>query len=53
MSEDEIRKIVENNGFEKHAIDKMIETNNKISESITTDIELNQALFPKDRKSVV
>lgn len=46
MSEDEIRNTLEKNGFETNTINKMIETNNKISESITTDIELNQALFP-------
>lgn len=46
MSEDEIRQILENNGFEKPLINKLIETNNKIAGSIKTDIELNQTLFP-------
>ncbi len=46
MNEDEIRKILENNGFEKNMIEKMIATNNSIADSIMTDIELNQALFP-------
>jgi len=46
MNEDEIRKILENNWFEKNIITTMIETNNKIADSITTEIELNQALFP-------
>ncbi len=46
MTEDEIIKILENNGCEKDTISKMIETNNTIAESITTEIDLNQSLFP-------
>ncbi|MCX6824221.1 MAG: PHP domain-containing protein [candidate division SR1 bacterium] len=46
MSEDEIIKILENNGFEKNTISQMIETNNTIAENITTEIDLNQSLFP-------
>lgn len=46
MTEDEIIKILENNGCEKHIISQMIETNNTIAESITTEIDLNQSLFP-------
>lgn len=46
MSEDEIRKILEHNGFEKKIINQLIETNNTIADSITTEIDLNQALFP-------
>jgi len=46
MSEDEIRTILEHNGFEKKTINHLIETNNRIADSITTEIDLNQALFP-------
>ena len=46
MNEEEIIEILENNGLEKKIISKMIENNNKIAESITTDIDLNQTLFP-------
>lgn len=46
MSEDEIIKIMENNGFERNTISEMIETNNKIADSITTEIDLYQSLFP-------
>lgn len=46
MTEDEIIKIMEDNGFEKHTISQLIETNNKIAESISTEIDLNQTLFP-------
>ena len=46
MSEEEIRNILENNGYEKSFINQLIETNNKIADSITTEIDLNQTLFP-------
>lgn len=46
MSEEEIKTILENNGLEKKIINKMIETNKDIADSITTEIDLNQALFP-------
>lgn len=46
MTEDEIRTILEHNGFENKAIDQLIDTNNAIAESIQTAIDLNQALFP-------
>jgi hypothetical protein len=46
MDENEIKTILENNGYEKHIINWLIETNNTIAESITTEIDLNQALFP-------
>ncbi|MEI6773489.1 MAG: hypothetical protein WCL18_01300 [bacterium] len=46
MSEEEIRLILENNGFEKKIINQLIKTNNRIADEITTEIDLNQALFP-------
>ncbi|MFA7298249.1 MAG: PHP domain-containing protein [Candidatus Absconditabacterales bacterium] len=46
MDEDEIIKIMENNGIEKNKISQMIENNNTIAENITTDIDINQTLFP-------
>lgn len=46
MSEEEIREILEHNGLEKQIITKLIETNNKIADEITTEIDLNQTLFP-------
>ena len=46
MSEEEIRLILENNGFEKKTINQLIKTNNRIADEITTEIDLNQALFP-------
>lgn len=46
MSEEEIREILEHNGLEKQIINKLIETNNKIADEITTEIDLNQTLFP-------
>ncbi len=46
MNEDEIRKILENNGMKKEKIQQLIETNNTITEHIHTEIELNQSLFP-------
>lgn len=46
MSEDEIRNTLKNNGLEETTINKLIETNNSIADSIITAIDLNQALFP-------
>lgn len=46
MSEEEIRTICENSGHNKTDIDKWIETNNKVAESINVEIDLNQTLFP-------
>jgi DNA polymerase III alpha subunit len=46
MSEEEIRTICENSGHSKTDIDKWIETNNKVAESINVEIDLNQTLFP-------
>lgn len=46
MSEEEIRMILEKNGFEKQTINQLIETNNRIAESIDVEIDLNQSLFP-------
>lgn len=46
MTEEEIRKILENNEFETETIDMFIKTNNQIAESITIDIDLHQSLFP-------
>lgn len=46
MSEDEIRGILSTNGYDAVMIDTLIENNLAIAESITTDIDLNQALFP-------
>jgi len=46
MTEEEIRDILKNNGIDKAKIDKLIATNTAIAESIETDIDLNQALFP-------
>ena len=46
MSEEEIIEILEHNGLDKHTISQMIENNNTIAEWITTEIDLNQALFP-------
>jgi DNA polymerase III alpha subunit len=37
---------LEHNGLDKHTISQMIENNNTIAEWITTEIDLNQALFP-------
>lgn len=46
MTQEEITSILQDNGFPKHIIQKLIDTNNKIADDITTEIELNQALFP-------
>jgi DNA polymerase III alpha subunit len=46
MTEEEIRDILKNNGTDEPIINKLIETNNIIADNITTDIDLNQALFP-------
>lgn len=46
MDEEEIRAICEKNGHTKTDIDKRIDTNNKIAESIHLTIDLNQTLFP-------
>lgn len=46
MKEEEIRTILEHNGFEKKIINQLIWTNNKIAESIGVEIDLNQSLFP-------
>ena len=46
MTEEEIREILEHNGFEKQIINHLIETNNTIADGITTSIDLNQTLFP-------
>lgn len=46
MTEEEIREILENNGFDKKIIDQLIETNKQIADRISTDIDLNQTLFP-------
>jgi hypothetical protein len=46
MSENEIREILIQNWFEKNEIDWFIENNNKVADSIQTEIDLNQVLFP-------
>lgn len=46
MNKEEIKKILEKNAYEKHIINRLIETNNKIAESIDIEIDLNQSLFP-------
>ncbi len=46
MNEDEIKEILENNGFEKKMIHRLIETNEHIADQIHTEIDLNQTLFP-------
>jgi DNA polymerase-3 subunit alpha len=46
MTEEEIKKILENNEFETETIDMFIKTNNQVAESITIDIDLHQSLFP-------
>lgn len=46
MTEDEIRTILEHNGLDKKIINQLIDTNATIADSITTAIDLNQALFP-------
>ncbi len=46
MDEDEIKDILERNGFDKKTINQFIDTNNKIADQIETSIDLNQALFP-------
>lgn len=46
MSEDEIRKILKENDFDSSTIDRLIDTNNAIADSVVTAIDLNQALFP-------
>jgi DNA polymerase-3 subunit alpha len=46
MSEEEIRTVCEKNGHTKTDIDKRIDTNNNIAESVKTEIDLNQTLFP-------
>lgn len=46
MTEEEIREILEHNGIDKKIINHLIETNNTIADQITTEIELNQTLFP-------
>lgn len=46
MNEEEIRTILQKNEFEKQSINQLIETNNKIAESIDVEIDLNQSLFP-------
>lgn len=46
MTEEEIRAICEKNEYEKNQIDQWIETNSKVAESITPEIDLNQTLFP-------
>lgn len=46
MTEEEIRNILVQNGIDEKNIDTMIANNERIAESITTEIDLNQALFP-------
>lgn len=46
MKEEEIREILENNGFEKKIINQLIENNERIADQINIEIDLNQALFP-------
>lgn len=46
MTEDEIRNILTKNGREKKTINQLIENNTTIAEQITTEIDLNQTLFP-------
>jgi len=46
MSEDEIRGTLSNNGYNTAMIDTLIKNNIAIAENITTDIDLNQVLFP-------
>ncbi|HMS91063.1 MAG TPA: PHP domain-containing protein [Candidatus Absconditabacterales bacterium] len=46
MNEEEIRMILEHNGYEKNIINQLIDTNNKIAENINVEIDLNQSLFP-------
>lgn len=46
MSEEEIRAVCEKSGHNKTDIDKRIDKNNKVAESIDVTIDLNQTLFP-------
>ena len=46
MSEQEIRDILEHNGFEKKIINQLIENNESIADQIDVKIDLNQSLFP-------
>jgi len=46
MSEEEIRWILKSNELDENFIDEMITNNTAVAESIVTEIELNQALFP-------
>lgn len=46
MNEEEIRKILEDNGFEKKTINQLIENNEIVADKIDIEIDLNQALFP-------
>jgi DNA polymerase III subunit alpha len=46
MTEEEIRKILINNGYDSSTIDKLIKTNTIVAENIETNIDLNQTLFP-------
>lgn len=47
FSEDEIRSVLDKNGFEKTLVDEMIANNCKIAEFIELKIPLYQLLFPK------
>jgi Zn-dependent M32 family carboxypeptidase len=46
MSEDEIRATLKNNDFNEQFINELIDNNNNLAESIKTEIDLYQALFP-------
>ena len=46
MKEEEIRKILENNGLEKKIINQLIENNERVANQIEIKIDLNQSLFP-------
>ncbi len=46
MSEEEIREILKNNWIDNHIIDTWIQTNTTIADKISTEIDINQVLFP-------
>jgi len=46
MTEEEIRAILINNNIDDTTINKLIETNNSLTDQIDTEIDLHQTLFP-------
>lgn len=46
MSEDEIREVLKKNGFDDALIEQLFHANATLADSIVTEIDLGQALFP-------